>query len=212
MDTVTAVIADRPVRAVVFDFGGVVVEWNMRALFVEFFDDDSEMDAFLADVLTPAENLRCDLGTPLATVVGELVERHPNHRAPLEAWRDRWIETIPGEIDGTADLIADLRSLGLRLLGLSNFSAETFPWCRARYDVFEQFDDIVLSGEVGIAKPDPAVYRLVCDRNGVDPSEAVFLDDSPTNVAGAHAVGMPAFLFTDADQARADLRTVGLTV
>ena len=97
-------------------------------------------------------------------------------------------------------------------LGLSNFSAETFPWCRARYDVFEQFDDIVLSGEVGIAKPHPAIYRLVCERSGIEPSEAVFLDDSPTNVAGAHAVGMPAFLFTDVDRARADLRSVGLAV
>ena len=199
-------------RAVVFDFGGVVVEWHMRALFAEFFDDHSAMDAFLSDVLTPAENLRCDLGTSLAIVVGELVERHPAHRAPLEAWRDRWIETIPGEIDGTADLITDLRSLGVRVLGLSNFSAETFPWCRARYDVFEQFDDIVLSGEVGIAKPHPAIYRLVCERSGIEPSEAVFLDDSPTNVAGAHAVGMPAFLFTDVDRARADLRSVGLAV
>lgn len=205
-------MAATPPLAVVFDFGGVVVEWNMRALFVEFFDDDSEMDAFLAEVLTPAENLRCDLGTPLATVVGELVERHPQHRMPLEAWRDRWIETIPGEIDGTAELIADLRSLGLRLLGLSNFSAETFPWCRARYDVFEQFDDIVLSGEVGVAKPDPAIYRLVCERSGIEPADAVFLDDAPTNVAGAHAVGMSAFLFTTADQARADLRSVGIAV
>ena len=78
--------------------------------------------------------------------------------------------------------------------------------------MFDQFDDIVLSGEVGIAKPDPAVYRLVCERSGIEPSEAVFLDDSPTNVAGAHAVGMPAFIFTDADQARADLRTLGLEV
>ncbi len=78
--------------------------------------------------------------------------------------------------------------------------------------MFDQFDDIVLSGEVGIAKPDPAVYRLVCDRNEMEPSEAVFLDDSPTNVAGAHAVGMPAFSFTGAEQARADLRSVGLAV
>jgi len=199
-------------RAVVFDFGGVVVEWNMRALFAEFFDESVAMDRFLDEVLTPAENLRCDLGTPLAEVVGELSERHPEHTAPLEAWRDRWIDTIPREIDGARELIADVAGAGLRVLGLSNFSAETFPWCRERYDVFDAFDDIVISGEVGMAKPQPEIYRLVCERNGLAPAEAVFLDDSPTNVAGAHAVGMPAHLFTTAAQARADLRAVGIDV
>ena len=197
-----------PVTTVVLDFGGVVVEWDMRALFREFFDDPADMERFLADVLTPAENLRCDLGTPLATVVGELIERSPGHRAPLEAWRDRWIETLPAAIPGTEELIDDLLAAGYRLCGLSNFSAETFPWCRARYPVFERFHDIVLSGEVGLAKPQPEVYGLLCSRNGIEPAQAVFLDDSPTNVAGAHAVGMHAFLFTDAASARNDLSSV----
>jgi 2-haloacid dehalogenase len=200
------------VSAVVFDFGGVVVEWSMRALFVEFFDDPADMDHFLTEILTPAENVRCDLGTPLAVVVGELVERHPNHRMPLEAWRDRWIDTIPREIPGTSELIADLKSAGYRVLGLSNFSSETFPWCRAKYPIFEEFDDIVLSGEVGFVKPQPEIYRLLCSRNGIDPTEAVFFDDAPGNVTGAHAVGMGAFVFTDVDQARADLRSIGIEV
>lgn len=195
-----------------FDFGGVVVEWNMRALFVEFFPSASDLDAFLNDVLTPAENLRCDRGTPLADVVGELVDRHPEHRAPLEAWRDRWIETIPREIDGTATLIDDLRSTGYVILGLSNFSAETFPLCRAAYPVFERFDDIVISGEHAIAKPQPEIYRLLCERNNLEPSAVVFLDDASANVAGAHAVGMPAYLFTTAVQARLDLRSEGIAV
>jgi 2-haloacid dehalogenase len=200
------------ITTVVFDFGGVVVEWEMRALFAQFFDDPPEMESFLTDVLTPAENLRCDLGTPLATVVEELVARHPGHRAPLEAWRDRWIETIPGEVPGTAGLVSDLRAGGYRIVGLSNFSAETFPWCRARYPVFELFDDIVISGEVGFAKPSPEIYRVLCARNGIEPPQAVFLDDAPANVAGAHAIGMAAFLFTDANQARADLRSVRVSV
>lgn len=207
--TATASEPSRDRTAVVFDFGGVVVEWSMRALFVEFFPEPADLEHFLAEVLTPAENLRCDLGTPLAQVVGELVERHPDHRLPLEAWRDRWIDTIPREIPGTADLIAEVRAAGHLVLGLSNFSAETFPWCRERYPVFAQFDDIVLSGEVGLAKPDPAIYRLVCERSGISPGRAVFLDDVATNVAAAHAVGMGAHLFTTADQARADLRASG---
>ena len=198
------------ISTVVFDFGGVVVDWNMRHLFREFFDTEAEMEAFLTNVLTPAENLRCDLGTPLATVVGELIERSPDHRAPLEAWRDRWIETIPGEVPGTSALIDDLRSAGYRVLGLSNFSAETFPWCREKYPVFEKFDDIVISGEVGVSKPDAAIYRLLCERNGIEPAHAVFLDDSPANVAGAIAVGMAALHFTTAFDARRRLADVGV--
>ena len=198
--------------AAVFDFGGVVVEWNMRALLVEFFDDPADLDHFLTNVLTPADNFRCDLGAPLAEVVGEIAERHPEHRIPLEAWRDRWIETIPREIPGTADLIDDLRRAGHLVLGLSNFSAETFPLCRAAYPVFERFDDIVLSGEHGIGKPQAEIYHLVCERSGIAPGDAVFLDDSPANVTGAHAVGMGGHLFTDAAQARLDLRADGFGV
>lgn len=196
----------------VFDFGGVVVQWSMRALLVEFFDDDAGLDHFLTHVLTPADNVRCDLGAPIAGVVGEIVERHPEHRVPLEAWRDRWIETIPGEIPGTAELIADLRAAGHPVLGLSNFSAETFPSCRAKYPIFEEFDDIVLSGEHGIGKPQPEIYHLLCERNRIGPSDAVFFDDSPGNVAGAHAIGMGAHLFTTAEQARLDLRSDGFRV
>ena len=196
----------------VFDFGGVVVEWNMRALFVEFFDDPADLDHFLTDILTPADNFRCDLGVPLAVVVDEVIGRHPEHRVPLEAWRDRWIETIPREIPGTADLIDDLRAAGHRVLGLSNFSAETFPLCRAAYPVFERFDDIVVSGEHGIGKPQPEIYHLLCERNGIEPAEAVFLDDSPGNVTAAHAVGMGAHLFVDAAQARAALRADGFLI
>jgi len=196
----------------VFDFGGVVVEWSIRALLVEFFEDPADLDHFLTHVLTPADNFRCDLGAPIAGVIGEIVARHPEHRVPLEAWRDRWIETIPGEIPGTAELIDDLRAAGHRVLGLSNFSAETFPLCRAKYPVFAGFDDIVLSGEHGIGKPQAEIYHLLCDRNGITPADAVFFDDSPANVAAAHAVGMGAHLFTDAAQARLDLRADGFEV
>lgn len=198
------------IRAVVFDFGNVVVRWDLRALFGQVFDDEAAMEQFLAEVLTPAENLRCDLGTPLAVVVEELTARHPHHRGALEAWRDRWIETIPGEVEGTAELIDDLAARGYPVLGLSNFSAETFPWCRDRYRVFDRFTDIVISGDVGLAKPQPEVYGLLLERNGLLPAEAVFLDDSPANVAGAQAVGMEAFLFTTAERARADLASLGV--
>ena len=200
------------ITTIVFDFGGVVVDWDMRHLFRTVFDDETEMERFLAEVLTPAENLRCDLGTPLAEVVAGLVTRHPAHRLALEAWRDRWIETIPREVPGADQLLRDLKTAGYRLVGLSNFSNETFPLCRARYDVFDHFDDIVLSGNVGVAKPDPAIYLVMCERSSIRPEEAVFIDDSPLNVAGAEAVGMRALHFRGSEVLRDELARLGVEV
>jgi 2-haloacid dehalogenase len=198
------------ISTIVFDIGGVVVVWDWRHLFREFFGADAGMERFLAEVLTPAENLRCDLGTPLATVVAELSERHPEHRVPLEAWRDRWIETIPRMIDGAEALIDDLLEAGYRVCALSNFSAETFPLCRARYDVFDRFHGIVISGEEGVAKPEPGIYRLLCERCGISPGEAVLLDDSLANVRGAIAIGMRGLRFTDVPTVRTELRSLGV--
>ena len=204
--------SDSPIRAVVLDFGGVVVDWDMRHLFRKVFDDEARMEYFLSHVLTQAENHRCDSGIPLAQVVAETSARHPEYAHALEAWRDRWIETVPGMILGAEDLIDDLRAAGYLVLGLSNFSAETFPMCRAGYPVFERFDDIVISGQVGVAKPGPEIYLLLCERNGIEPSQAVFLDDSPVNVDGALAVGMQAMRFTDTRRARAALADLGVFV
>lgn len=202
----------RAITTVIFDFGGVVVDWDMRHLFRTVFDDADEMERFLAEVLTPEENLRLDLGTPLADIVADLAHRHPADRAALEAWRDRWIETIPREVPGADELLRELRHDGYRLIGLSNFSNETFPLCRARYRVFDHFDDIVLSGDVGLAKPDPSMYRLACSRSSIGPDEAVFIDDSPRNVAGAEAVDIHALLFRGIDELRRDLRELGVPI
>jgi 2-haloacid dehalogenase len=202
--------AESEIRAVVLDFGGVVVDWDMRHLFRKVFADEAQMEYFLAHVLTQAENHRCDAGVPLAQVVAETSERHPEYAHALEAWRDRWIETVPAMIPGAEELVDDLRAAGYLVLGLSNFSAETFPMCRAGYPVFERFDDIVISGDVGVAKPGLEIYLLLCERNGIEPGQAVFLDDSPVNVDGALAVGMQALHFTDTRRARAALADLGV--
>lgn len=207
---VSTTVPPPTIDTVILDFGGVVVDWDMRHLFRTVFDDRDEMETFLSTVLTPAENFRCDLGVPIAEVVGGLVDRHPAHRLPLEAWRDRWVETVPSTIDGIEDLIDEIRSAGLGLYGLSNFSAETFPLAQARHPVFEQFDGIVISGEAGVAKPQPEIYHLICERYGVEMSRSVFVDDSPVNVQGARAVGMTAVHFTDVTALRRELEALGI--
>ena len=182
------------ITCVAFDFGRVVVDWDPRHLFRQVFTDHDEMEHFLAHVLTPDENLRLDLGMPLAELVADLVERHPDSSVALEAWRDRWVETIPGPIAGTADLIAELLGAGLRVVGLSNFSAETFALVRRPNDVFDAMHDIVLSGHHGVAKPDPAIFTPALEALA-----------ALGNVTAAARLGFHSRLFTDAATARHDL-------
>ena len=198
------------IKVVAFDFGGVIVKWDRSALLRPFFDSESAMNQFFEEVLTLEVNLRCDLSVPLAEVVAPLIEQHPHHRLPLEAWRDRWIETLPHEIPGIAELINDCRNAGLTLAGLSNISAETFPQVRETYEVFDSLDHIVISGEHHVAKPDFGIYQILCEQVGHTPTEVIFFDDSQTNIDAATAFGMHAMLFTSADQARFDLIQAGV--
>lgn len=205
-------MTDQRIDTIVFDFGGVVVDWNMRHLFDVVFDGRDDLDYFLTEVLSPAENLRCDLGTPLAEVTDALSAAHPEYAFALDAWRTRWVETVPHLIEGTVPLLDELRAADYRLLGLSNFSAETFPLCAAKHQVFDRFEDIILSGEIGIAKPDAGIYTQLLERNGVDPASSVFIDDSPKNVIGARAVGMAGIHFESAAQTRAELIALGVAI
>ncbi len=188
-----------------FDFGGVVVNWDTDNLFREFFADPVDLAKFYATAFTPEQNRRLDLGMPIADLVADLTSHYPHYADALAAWRDRWIETVPTVIDGTEALMSDLRDAGILLLGCSNFSTETFAWTRQRYSVFEQFDDIVLSGALGIAKPDHGIFAELCSRNQVSPHEVVFFDDLEANIISARAFGMTAELFRTAAKARQDL-------
>jgi len=199
------------IRAIVWDVGNVLVQWDVRALYRTIFDDPADMERFLAEVWTPAHNLRCDGGEPYADVIAEVVAEHPEHEAAIRAAWDRWIETIPGEVEGSLELLTELRDAGYPQFGLTNFSAETLPLI-GHYPQLGVLDDVIASGHVGVTKPHAEIYRIVLDRAGVEPSEAVFLDDSPTNVDGALAVGMPAILFTDVPSARRALADLGVRV
>jgi HAD superfamily hydrolase (TIGR01509 family) len=199
------------IEAIVWDVGNVLVRWDVRALYRKIFDDPDEMERFLAEVWTPEHNLRCDAGEPYADVIAEVVAEHPEHEAAIRAAWDRWIETIPGPVEGSLELLAELRDAGYRQYGLTNFSAETLPLI-GHYPHFELLDDVVASGHVGVTKPEPEIYRIVLERAGVVADAAVFLDDSPTNVAGARAVGMHAIEFTDVPSARRALASLGVRV
>jgi len=196
---------------VVFDLGGVLADWDPRYLYRELFDgDEAAMEHFLATVCTPAWNHGMDAGRPRAQAVAELVGLHPDQADLIWAWVERWPEMLGAEIAGTAAVVAELAAAGVRLLALTNWSAETFPLARTRFASFGYFEAIVVSGEHGLAKPDPALFRLLLDTHDVDPARAVYVDDRDDNVAAAAALGLTALVFTDPDLLRADLARLGL--
>ena len=168
------------------------------------------MEAFLADIATPAWNEKQDAGRPWAEAIAELVERHPDQREFIGAFRDRWPEMIAGPIEGTVDLLSQLRKSGLHLYALSNWSAETFPIARRRFPFLDWFDGIVISGDVGAIKPDARIFEHLVVRYAVDPGTAVFIDDSPANVEAARRLGFVALRFVDARVLRRNLEELGL--
>ena len=141
----------------------------------------------------------------------ELIAEHPQHRALIEAWRERFNETIPGPVEGMPELVAELDAAGVPLFAITNFSHEFWPPFRAREAaLFDRFRAIVVSGDEKLVKPDPAIYRLALDRFGLRAEEAVFVDDSSANVDAAAALGIHAILFTDAPTLRRELTALGL--
>jgi 2-haloacid dehalogenase len=195
----------------VFDLGGVLADWDPRYLYRELFDgDDAAMEHFLATVASPAWNHEMDAGRDREEAVAELVARHPEHADLVRAWVDRWEDMLGPEIAGTATVVGELAERGVRLLALTNWSAETFPSAVRRYPSFARFEAIVVSGEHGMAKPDPALYRVLVDRHRVRTRTTVYVDDRGENVAVAESLGMTGLVFTDPDTLRADLVRLGL--
>lgn len=195
----------------VFDFGGVLVDWNPRHLYRKLFaGDDAAMEHFLATVCTPEWNLRQDAGRSFAQGNEELARMHPDKRVLIEAWGKRYDETLRGAIDGTVEILADLRERGVPLYGLTNWSAETFPIGKRRFEFFSWFKGIVVSGEEKMVKPDPRIYRVLLERYGFAAHDAVFVDDVQRNADAAAALGFHGIRFTDPPALRRALMTLGL--
>ena len=197
---------------VIFDLGAVLIDWNPRYLYRSLIDDPDEMERFLAEITTPAWNHEQDRGRTWAAAVHELVERHPQHAALIRAYHERWPEMLGEQLHDTVDILAELRAAGTALYALTNWSAETWPIALERYPFLGWFRGIVVSGEVGAAKPEPAIYAALSDRYGVVPAASVFIDDQPGNVDAARRLGFRAIRFTGAADLRRDLAALDLPV
>ena len=208
-DTMTA--ADEPpIRAVVFDLGGVLIDWDPRYLYRTIFTDEAEMEEFLATVTTSDWNRAQDAGRPWSEAVEEAAARHPDRRELIEAYWQRWPEMLGDAIEPTVRVLDELRSTTIRLFALSNWSSETFPIARPRFPFLEWFEAIVISGEERLIKPDPRIFWLLIDRHGLVPNETVFIDDHEPNVEAARSVGLVGIRFVDSGRLRDDLRELGV--
>jgi 2-haloacid dehalogenase len=198
-------------RVAIFDLGGVLIDWNPRYLYRKLFAGDvAAMERFLAEICTDEWNRQQDAGRTFADATQALLPAHALYREHIEAWRTRFDEMIGGAIDGTVDVLAALKGSHTPLYAITNWSAETFAPQRARFAFLDWFDDIVVSGLVGITKPDPRIFRVLLDRNRIAPEEAVFIDDVETNVSAATALGMLGIRFSSPAQLRRDLAACGL--
>lgn len=197
-------------QTVIFDLGGVLIDWNPRYLYRKLFDDEAEMEHFLATICTPDWNEQQDAGRPVSEAVAELAAQWPQQANLIEAFYDRWTEMVKGPIEETVDVLHALHKRDTPLYALTNWSAETYPYVEHRYAFMTWFKGIVVSGREKLKKPDPRIFHLILDRYNLTAAGTVFIDDSTANIAAAREVGLQAIPFTSAEALRRDLEALGL--
>ena len=200
------------IDAALFDLGNVLIRWDPRNHYRDRFDSEAQMEAFLEEVATNAWNHEMDLGKPFAQAIAERSALFPEHAHLLAEWQSGWERMLGGAIDESVTLLSELKAHGYRLAALTNWSGETFPVARERFPFLGWFEDIVISGVEGIAKPDPAMFALALERTGFVADRTVFIDDNLPNIVGARAVGLHTVHFASAAQCRQELRALGVRV
>jgi 2-haloacid dehalogenase len=196
---------------VIFDLGGVLIDWDPRYFYRKLFNgDEAGMERFLTTVCNPEWNTQQDAGRTFAEACALLKKEHPDQAALIDAWLPGYPDMLGGTIPGTVEILHELRERGVPVYAITNWSAETFPFALERFDFLKWFNGIVVSGDVKLLKPDRRIFDLFFQRFGVNANEAVYVDDMQRNVDGAKAIGMHAIRFTDPDELRRDLASAGL--
>jgi 2-haloacid dehalogenase len=200
------------IKNVVFDIGGVLIDWNPRHLFRKVFDSEEEMEWFLSNICTYEWNVQQDGGKLFSVATAELSAKYPGYSDKIAMYYGRWEEMLGGEIKGTVEIFNSLKSAGMPIYALSNWSHEAFPVAFERYGFMKEFDGLVVSGYEKLLKPGHAIYRVLMERYGINPEESVYIDDNKPNADAAAELGFRAIHFLSSDQLRDDLRALGLIV
>jgi 2-haloacid dehalogenase len=205
------------IKAVVFDFGGVLIDWDREYMYRKLIADDTERRWFLDHVVAMDWVLQQDAGQTIADGNAELIARFPEHEALIRAFYERWHEMVGGVLEEGAALADKLDAAGVPLFGLTNWSAETFPWAWERFAILRRFREVIVSGRVQVAKPDPAIFALMwteIERHvpGIAPREVAFIDDNAHNIRAANALGWNAIHHKSAAETESELKALGLAV
>ncbi|HWC52903.1 MAG TPA: HAD family phosphatase [Chitinophagaceae bacterium] len=199
------------INTIIFDLGGVLIDWNPRYMYRNIFKTEDEMEWFLENVTTSEWNENQDAGYPLHKATEELVAKHPEWSEEIRAYYGRWIEMLGEALHETVEIFHELKQNGnYKLYALTNWSAELFPHARERFDFLKWFDGIVVSGEEKMKKPSAEFYRLILDRYHIDPANTIFIDDSLRNIKGAEVAGIRSIHFHNAQQLKEELQRVGV--
>jgi 2-haloacid dehalogenase len=197
-------------NTVIFDIGGVLIEWNPRHLYSKLLPDDAAIEAFLQEIEFEDWNRRLDGGGLWGPGIAELAGRYPHRQALIEAAHHRWHEMLPGEIPGTVAILERLAASQVPLYAITNYSTEKWIETKARFSFFAHFRDIVVSGDERMLKPDAGIYQLCLQRNGLEAENCIFIDDVSRNVAAASSVGIEGILFENPQKLEADLKARGI--
>ena len=200
-----------PIKAIIFDFGNVLLEWNPRYVYQRYFPNDPEaIERFFQEVNFADWNLQQDKGRPFAEGVAVLSKQFPQYSQLIQAYQEHWIDSVGAVYSGTIEILKHLKQAGYPLYGLSNWSAETFPFAREKYDFFDLLDDFVISVEVGHVKPDPEIFHIMLEKIGKPAQECLFIDDALINIRQAQKLGFETIHFQSPEQLAVALRELKL--
>lgn len=196
------------IKNIIFDFGGVLLDWNPRYLYKSYFNNDEEMEHFLADICNGEWNIRQDAGRPFAEAVKELQAKFPEYAEAIQMYDDDWEKMLKCELPESIDLLKELKFMGYGIYGLTNWSAEKIGYAFANYSFFSLFDGIVVSGVEKVVKPDRKIYEILLERYSLKPGECVFIDDNQDNVDMAKVLGINAIRFDKIGNVKEHLETL----
>jgi 2-haloacid dehalogenase len=199
------------IETVIFDLGGVLIDWDPRNMYRKIFSDEAAMEDFLANVTTMDWNEQQDAGYPLADATRELIAAHPEFEAEIRAYYERWTEMLNGAMQETVDILTEIyEGKKYRLYALTNWSGELFHHARERYDFLQYFEGIVVSGDEQMKKPDIRIYDLISNRYDINSETAIFVDDNARNIKAAATTGLKTIHFKSAEQTRKELEAFGV--
>lgn len=190
------------IKNVIFDFGCVLVYWSQHNLYDTHFGSKEKTDWFVDNICTWEWNNQTDLGKSFAESVAEKVAEYPEWETEIRMYWERWEDMLNGEVPGMKEWICELKNAGYKVYGLSNWSHETFPMVKDKYEAFSMMDGIVMSGEELIAKPDLRIYKILLERYGLKAEECVFIDDRKENIEAGEQVGIRGIIFEDCEQVK----------